>query len=88
MLGAEEMIIQIIPADPRWHACYKDEKEFIRCRIACWALVEDEGGYRAVQGLEADGEAYLDTCENTSNFHHYEFIDESPMAKSKQKSPV
>jgi hypothetical protein len=63
-------IIQLIPAEG-WLAVYHDEKtdKFFTLRIAAWALVEDEDGYRYVTGLNASDT--VETVDEDGNFLRY-----------------
>lgn len=56
-------IIQIIPAQKDIVAVFSDEPE-IEMDVICLALVEDEEGFRYVDGIDDDG----NPCSTASNF--------------------
>lgn len=68
-------IVQIIPADD-WWAEYKlgdDESSAIVSEpLVCWALVEDEDGFRHVVGIVDHGDGVTDLVDMVENFEKYE----------------
>jgi hypothetical protein len=65
-------IIQIMPAAPDWRAVFADESVeglVLETQLIGWALIEREGGERAVVGLDATGE--VESCESLENFLGY-----------------
>lgn len=63
-------IIQIIPAIG-WCAVYdQGEDKKLKAPVVCWALIEEENGFRCVVGMDA-----IDTigfCDEADNFLNYE----------------
>jgi hypothetical protein len=54
--GVTGMIVSLVAAEPGWRAIYlsEDDEDRELTRVVAWALVEDEGGARAVVGMVID----------------------------------
>lgn len=65
-------ILQITPADG-WYAVCKDGDEEYHDKLVSWALVEDEGGSRWVEGLYTDDTGAVELASTISNFDRYEY---------------
>ena len=63
-------IIQIVPS-VGWFALYLEDGSVRKDPLACWALVEDDDGFRHVIGMEATD--FVSSAEDIGGFQGYAF---------------